>query len=185
MKWTVIGAPYKKGKSSYVTCRCICGAVKDVRMSSLGRDSFSCKKCSNATRTHGLTTHPLYRRWKGMIQRCESDGIGKDLYKDRGISVCPLWRKDFKKFFDWAVANGFEESLTIERIDNDKGYSPENCRWVTPFEQNRNQRTNITITHDGESLILKDWCAKLGINYGTVRDRVRRGSTYKKALGLE
>lgn len=184
MKWTIINE-FKKNHKTYCLCKCVCGIEKEVRKSSIGKDSFSCKKCSNKQRTHGLSTHPLYKRWVGMKQRCTNPNtIGTNIYQSRGIEVCKEWL-NFKTFLNWALDSGYSENLTIDRINNEKGYSAENCRWITPHEQNRNQRTNVFIEHFGVRKILKDWCAHLGLNYGTVRSRVDAGQSYKLALGLE
>ena len=90
---------------------------------------------------HGLTGHPLYSRWNNMKSRCHNPN--NPSYKDygaRGITVCDEWRNDFKAFYDWSMANGYQDDLTIDRTDNDRGYSPDNCRWVTMEVQCTNRR---------------------------------------------
>lgn len=91
--------------------------------------------------THGLSKHPLYSVWKDMKKRCY--GTKSKYYHNyggRGITVCEEWKTDFKAFYDWAIKNGHKEGLTIDRKDNDKGYSPNNCRWATRSMQSSNQR---------------------------------------------
>ena len=91
--------------------------------------------------THGLRNHKLYGVWRSMKERCtlETHKYYKD-YGGRGIKVCKLWMNDFQSFYVWAMSNGYKEGLTIDRIDNNKGYEPSNCRWVTMAIQNKNKR---------------------------------------------
>ena len=82
-----------------------------------------------------------------MKYRClNKNGRRYKDYGGRGITICDEWKNDFKAFYDWAMANGYKDDLSIDRIDNDKGYYPENCRWATAFEQNHNKRNNVTAT---------------------------------------
>lgn len=91
--------------------------------------------------THGLTNHKLYRVWASMKNRCHNKkDKGYANYGERGISVCSEWRNDFLIFYAWAIGNGYKEGKSIDRIDNDSGYSPVNCRFATPLMQNCNKR---------------------------------------------
>lgn len=108
----------------------------------------------------------LYRIYQGMRYRCyNKTNPGYHNYGGRGIFICDEWYSDVKKFIDWALLNGYQESLTIDRIDNDKGYSPENCRWATSKEQGRNKRSNYFISYRGEVKALSDWCEILKLDY--------------------
>lgn len=132
---------------------------------------------------HGLSHTRLYATWRGMLSRCDNreDKYFKD-YGRRGIAVCSEW-KDFENFYTWAIANGYDDSLTIERIDNDKGYSPDNCRWATAKEQSNNRRSNHLLTHRGKIQTLKQWSDELGINYQTLQSRIHAsGWPIEKAL---
>lgn len=185
MLWTILGPEEIRSKIKYILCRCICGTEKFVRKTSYGRDSFGCKKCRNYQRTHGKTRSNLYKRWTAMKQRCfYKNHNNSELYLNRGITVCKEWVDSFEVFQKWALENGFKEELSLDRIDNDKGYSPENCRWTTPYEQNRNQRTNIRLEWGGKNMILKDWCKHQELNYDTVRNRIYRGMSVSEALEL-
>lgn len=119
--------------------------------------------------------NPHYCRWRSMRARCENknDPHYKN-YGGRGITVCEEW-KSFRNFLEWVEASGYEDGLTIDRIDNDKGYCPENCRWVTRTEQQRNKRNNVLIEYKGEKKCLSEWARQLG---------VCGGSLSKAALGL-
>lgn len=108
--------------------------------------------------THGLTNHPLYEVWQAMRKRCYVPNTKQfDDYGGRGIDVCDAWVDDFVCFYEWAVVNGYQSGLSLERKDNDKGYSPENCYWATRAQQNRNTRRNRNFTAFGETKCLFDW----------------------------
>ena len=179
---------FDKKRNSYWLCQCSCGKQKIVRKSHLisgGVSSCGCKKaikCGNASRKHGAwaKNKRLYKIWSCMVGR----GTGKrrrEYYFDRGITVCDEW-KDVNNFFEWAIANGYQENLEIDRIDNNKGYSPENCRWANADVQNRNKSNNINITRNGETKCLKDWCKELGLKYRTICKRIASGWDTEKAL---
>lgn len=127
----------KQGASLWV-CKCACGQEAVVRSDSLQSEhtkSCGCLQIEKST-THGQADTRLYRVWRNMLARC---GNPKNLfYKDygaRGITICSEWTK-FEPFYSWAMANGYTDELTIDRLNNDKGYSPRNCRWATMQEQN-------------------------------------------------
>lgn len=119
-----------------------------------------------------------------MIGRCEcKKHIDYQWYQANGISVCDEWREDFINFYNWAVANGYKDDLTLDRINNDLGYCPENCRFVTPKDQANNRRTNINITYNGETKTLKQWAEYLGINYSKLYGRVvTHGKPFEQAI---
>lgn len=134
---------------------------------------------------HGGFGTKLYNVWCGMKKRCynSKNKFFKD-YGGRGITVCDEWRDDFAKFRDWAMANGYREGLSIDRIDNDKGYSPDNCRWTTREEQGNNKRSNRTFLVNGEKRTLAQLCREYQKNRSTVEDRLNRGWTIEEALDL-
>ena len=127
-------------------CRCDCGNAHTVAGLDLRRGkTISCGCFHNELLSARVTSHKkcdtrLYRIWKNMRNRCYDPQNNRYYrYGGRGITVCEEWLHDFKAFYDWAMANGYQDDLSIDRIDNDKGYSPDNCRWETAKEQNRNK----------------------------------------------
>lgn len=134
--------------------------------------------------THGMTNTRLYHIWSNMIQRCGNPKYPEaHLYGGRGITVCPEWRCSFEAFRDWALSNGYNDNLTIDRKDVDGNYCPQNCRWITPKEQNRNTRTNRRVTINGETRFLTEWCEIYGISLCSVYRRVRDfGMDFKTAV---
>lgn len=113
---------------------------------------------SDKNRTHGLSNHPLYNVWNGIINRCtNTKHISYENYGGRGIKVCQSWCDDFKKFYDWAIESGWCQGLHVDRIDNNKDYSPANCRLVTPKQNNRNKSTTIQITYQGDTKCVNAW----------------------------
>ena len=137
-------------------CRCDCGNVTVVAGGNLRTGNTKSCGCYGheltiggyRSRTHGGTCDGgkrtrLYRIWRAMKTRCYN--LNAQNYKDyggRGITICPEWLHDFVAFRDWALSHGYRDDLSIDRIDNDKGYSPDNCRWATAKEQRANQRSN-------------------------------------------
>jgi hypothetical protein len=119
-----------------------------------------------------------------MRRRCAAKPGTRDFidYASRGIRVCDEWLHDYAPFRDWSLANGYAPGLSIDRIDNDRGYSPDNCRWTTPYVQSRNKRNNIWATYNGKTLCLKDAAAEAGIPYKVVHSRVRNGWSIEEAL---
>ncbi len=128
---------------------------------------------NNANYKHGGKHTRLYSIWCGMKSRCYNKNDSHyPRWGGRGISICSEWLSDFSNFKHWAENNGYKTGLTIDRIDNNGNYCPENCRWVTVKEQNNNQRTNRLITYNGKTQNLKQWSVELGINYGTLLSRL-------------
>jgi hypothetical protein len=121
--------------------------------------------------------------WCAMKERCNNPhNKCYGIYGARGIKVCKEWSDSFASFNEWAIANGYQEGLTIDRIDTNGNYCPENCRWVTTAQQNRNYSRNHFLTYNGETLCLKDMAEKHGIKPCTLLFRLKSGLTLDLAL---
>lgn len=133
---------------------------------------------------HGKCGTSIYRRYNHMKDRCYNKN-NKD-YKDyggRGITICKEWLDDFMTFYDWSTSNGYNDTLTIDRIDVNGNYEPNNCRWVDMKQQSRNRRSNRLFTINGETRCLMEWCEILGLKYKTVATRIYTNKwTVEKAL---
>lgn len=117
----------------------------------------------------------LRRIWRHMNYRCSDVRNGNYvLYGARGIAVCNNWRDDFWTFYAWAIQNGYEEYLTIDRINNDGNYSPDNCRWVTRREQQRNRRDRHNVEYRGKTQLLSDWAREYGVAVNVLANRIVR-----------
>ena len=125
----------------------------------------------------------LYSIWHNMKTRCYNPKAEKfKHYGGRGISVCEEWRTSFKAFYEWAIANGYRDNLTIDRIDMNGNYEPSNCRWVDMLVQNNHSRKNRLITHNGETKTASEWARQYGINRQLFATRIRRGWRFERAI---
>lgn len=132
---------------------------------------------------HGTGTR-LYEIWKGMRKRCNCPY--RKEYKDygaKGIRVCAEW-DEYPVFREWAMANGYSDDLTIDRIDPQKDYTPQNCMWITKSEQSSNKRNSIKITYNGETRTVSQWAEKYGFKRGRLYDLIRRGTNPQEALKM-
>lgn len=133
---------------------------------------------------HGGAGTQLHRVWKGMRRRCNyKAGTRYAYYGGRGIRICDEWN-DFAAFRLWAMANGYEHGLSIERIDNNGNYEPSNCVWANQTIQNRNKRNNKVLTLFGQSKTMMEWSEdeRCKVGYRTLRTRIRDGWTAEKAV---
>lgn len=131
---------------------------------------------------HGMSHSRLHRIWNGMKQRCSNPkAISYKYYGAKGVSVCEEWQI-FTNFCDWALANGYSENLTIDRVDENAHYEPSNCRWATNKEQQNHTSYNRLITLRGETHNITQWADIIGIPKTTLYNRMRRGWDAERAL---
>lgn len=157
-------------------CRCECGNEVIILANSL--KSGRTTSCGCILKKHGLRNTRLYYIWRDMKKRCYNpNNKGYKNYGGRGINVCKEWLDDFQNFYNWSIANGYDDKAkygvcTIDRIDVNGNYEPSNCRWVDMKIQSRNRRDNVNVTINRQTHCLKDWCKILNLNYLTVHKRI-------------
>ena len=198
---TVIRFAYVKNKATYWICRCECGndvIVKGANLNSGNSKSCGCLEVENRQhfmdvfsdkyKKHGMGHSRLSGIWYHMKDRCNNPN-NKDyaIYGGRGIRVCDEWNhKDgFVAFYEWSMKNGYNDSLTIDRIDTNGNYEPSNCRWSDETTQANNRRTNKLVTIDGVTKTFAEWCRDCNVDYFKVRDRWEYGWTIEEALELK
>ncbi len=166
-------------------CRCDCGTIMPIASYNLrSGGSQGCRKCrcGGHNRTHGAPGTRLHSIWAKMLDRCRNQNCKEfKHYGARGIAVCTEWQA-FEPFRDWAVANGYEPHLTIERRDNADGYHPGNCTWATMKTQCRNRRSNRFVPFNGRQVTLAEASEATGIRIGTLWRRLNLGWPPEKAL---
>jgi len=168
-------------------CKCDCGTIKNIDGLHLRQGTALSCGCLHREitikreTTHGMTGSAPYNSWRGMLNRCENhnDPRYKD-YGGRGITVCGEWH-DFQKFWN-DMKDSYTQGLTIDRIDVNGDYCPDNCKWSTQKEQANNRRNNHLLSYNGTILTLAQWADILGINYDTLRSRLKRGWSVERAL---
>lgn len=195
---TIIGDRYGKlvilearreNQVIFCKCQCDCGRIKDnIRLGNMRKGHI--KSCGNhykefTTRTHGMSKSRIYRIYRKMLNRCyrEQDESYK-YYGAKGIRVCDEWKNNPAEFIEWAFANGYDDTLTIDRIDSCGNYEPKNCRWITMYEQCLNRKSNVYLEYQGEVKTISEWAKSLNIGDKLIRDRLRRGWTVDDALSL-
>ena len=193
---TVLEPKPSKNGSAYWLCRCDCGNTSIVKGTHLRAASIlSCgcfrsecaaqrgreNPCSHLT--HGNSSSRLYNIWQTMLQRCNNLHDQKySRYGGRGISVCEEWKNSFQVFQEWALNNGYEEELSIDRINVNGNYEPSNCRWATMSEQQRNRTNNHFLSLNGQTKCIAAWAEITGIRNGTILRRISLGWSVEDAL---
>lgn len=186
--------PKDQNRSNGWLCRCECGNEKIVATADLKKGSTKSCGCLRRettgaqARKHGLSHDKngrkprLYRIWKQMRQRClNPNDSAYARYGGRGITICSEW-DDYTIFHKWALANGYRDGLSLDRIKNGGKYSPENCRWADDFQQARNKRNTSYLTFRGKTKSLPEWAEIYGCSQGTLRSRLRLGWSIEQVL---
>ena len=163
---TVIRRADYPSKNVYWLCECTCGNTTVVRKDHLLKGDIKSCGCMHHKYGHGQTNTRLYHIWRTMKARC----------------IDPNSVNDFTEFYKWANENGYDETLSIDRIDNNGNYCPENCRWVTAKEQANNTSSNVIIEYKGESETMSQMARKYGLKPIIVYKRLKRGWSIEKAL---
>lgn len=176
----------KRGDQYWWLCQCECGNICIAKASRLSQGltkSCGCLKFINAQNIkHGLKKHPLYSKWNNMKNRCYNIRSKHYLdYGGRGIYVCDRWLESVENFYNDMI-EGWQPYIHLGRIDNDGPYSPENCRWETPTQNNNNRRGCVMITFDGRTHTIAEWAKELVVKADTVAHRIRRGRSDYEAL---
>lgn len=181
----------EKNENGYVRwkCRCDCGKETVVRAGNLTSGavkSCGCLKHVGYHTTHSMSKTRLYKTWCNMRRRCYDKNIRSyKNYGKRGICVCDEWRDSFEPFQKWANETGYTDEMTIERMDLNGNYCPENCKWIPMPEQANNRRINRNITYNGETHNLSEWCKILNLRYPLIHNRIKKlGMTFEDAIKM-
>lgn len=180
----VLGVDDRETRKTYYNCLCDCGNTKSVRSDSLicgAIRSCGCLKKEQdrvnleANHSHKMSGTRIYEIWQGMKGRCYNKNDPRyHRYGGRGIIVCDEWKNDFSTFYEWAKENGYDDTLTIDRKDNDGNYEPSNCKWTTVKEQCNNRSTNVKITIGNSTRSLQEWCEIFDLDYKAIHARYDR-----------
>ena len=180
---------FRRNNKTYCEYQCDCGNIKTIYYYSLKKGNTKSCGCYNKelvstlNRKHGLRQTRLYLIYYRMVSRCYNKNNNRyKNYGGRGITICDEWIHDFKAFYDWAMANGYQDNLTIDRIDVNGKYEPNNCRWATAKEQSNNKTNNKYIIINGVNKTLSQWLDFYKLNSTTYYQRLQRGWAVEKAL---
>lgn len=179
----------QKGYFYFYKCKCECGKntiVRRERLINLETKSCGCytrEKIKEVISTKRTLSHRLYRIWSGIKARCyNSKSARYSSYGNKGVKMCEEWKNDFNIFYDWAILNGYNDKLTIERVNVNGNYEPNNCIWATVKTQANNRTNNHLIFYNCETHTLSEWAEILKINRSTLWYRIKRGWSVKRAF---
>lgn len=183
------------GKKPAWVCKCDCGNERIVTGSNLNSGNVQSCGClwkevtpeinKEKNTRHGDSHTKLHRAWTNMRYRCNNPNCREyKNYGGRGITICKEW-DSYEAFRDWALANGFDSGLSIDRIDVNGNYEPSNCRWVGIKAQSNNTRRNNKLTYNNETHTIQEWSEITGINWTTIKERINRNWPIEEALTKE
>ena len=191
---TAVKPTAKRTASHGVKWECICECGKIVFASTNALNKGNTRSCGclrneltaerNRKRqtTHGMSKSRLYRIWANMLQRCKNPKTDRyQSYGGKGVRVCSVWH-EFAEFYDWAMQNGYEEALSIDRLDVNGNYEPNNCRWVNAKTQMSNKSNNRILSVCGITKTMSEWAECTGINVSTIAMRLRNGWSEERAV---
>jgi len=189
-KLLVVKFEGRVNKHSMFLCVCDCGTKTVVTSNNLRRKHTTSCGCQSSkktigqrTSTHGLRNHPLYESWLGMRNRCYWPKHNRyKHYGGKGITVCDEWKDSFASFYEWSISNGWKKGLQIDRKDNNKNYSPDNCTFSTIKQQSRNRTSNVKLTIDGITKIMIEWAEEYDVHPVTISRRLKKGFSHKEAV---
>lgn len=198
--WDVLGKKYGAltvfdlriiNGTTRAICQCYCGRGRICEPKYLRNNPkdrcgcdiarYACLSSKNK-KVHGMSNTRVYRIWENMKQRCLNKNFKK--YRDyggRGISICDEWLT-FINFNNWAINNGYEDGLTIDRKENLGNYTPENCRWITNLEQQSNTRKTVRLTYNGETHHVSEWARIIGVERSVILYRIKVGKPIEEIL---
>lgn len=188
-KLVVIRRIQNKGNQPMWECACDCGNRVVVSGGHLRSGHTRSCGCFHLQRQkewnfkHGKVNHPLYRVWRGIIDRTTlPNNKAYHCYGGRGIAMNQKWKDDFRNFYDWALDSGYKKGLSIDRIDVNGNYEPGNCRWVTQKVNCNNKRKNVRISFNGETHTATEWSEITGVNLGTLLARYHKNWSVEEIL---
>lgn len=177
-------------------CQCKCGNICQVegnKLRSGHTQSCGCiinEKIGNLNKKYQYSNKRLYSVYSQMIERCTDESNAKyKNYGGRGITVCEEWRENYDNFAEWAFNSGYDakakyNQCTLDRIDVNKGYSPDNCRWVSVTVQQNNRRNNVFVEHNGEKHTIAEWSRIFGVTYSKLQHGIKQGRTIAEILNI-
>lgn len=171
----------RNGKRYFYLCRCDCGNTTICARNHLM--FYHSLSCGCITAKHHLSNSRLFKIYFGIKQRCYNPKMSKfKVYGGRGIKICAEWLNDFKAFYNWSMSHGYAENLSIDRIDVNGNYEPNNCRWVDMKTQQRNRTNNHLLTYNNKTCTINEWAEILNIKRETLKTRLHLGWSIEKAL---
>lgn len=183
----------KSGKRTlhmeFYLCKCDCGKETVVEKSHLRKKVDATESCGCIIGTHHMShQNRIYDIWTGIRKRCFTSTEANVDYKNyggRGIKMCDEWEKDFVSFYNWAMANGYRDDLTIDRIDVNGNYEPSNCRWATKNEQAKNRRGVYKLFYKGKEMFVDDISKETGLKHKTILNRYHKYGLCDKVFSVK